>query len=324
MQEQDREPVLTLCLLAALVDGERSPEETAQFERIVARLGGTRPAPGAPTIAAAAGRLSSPEAGRMAYEMAVSVVYADGDANAREREFLTELRAALALPAQGLDGLDQDALSLAEAPLALAVPEPEPGRPIPKSLYASQGGIPTSSPDAALDSLIRKQALLTGALELLPQNIASLAIIPVQMRLVYRIGADYGQRPDAAQVRDLLGAMGIGAAAQVLDGLTRRILGRLGRGLFGSPLGGVMGGTAGVAAGAGLAFVTTYALGHAARQYYHQGRQLSREDLAALYGRFRKEAEAILPAAQEQIHQQSQHMDFQKLLAAIRGVPAPG
>jgi uncharacterized protein (DUF697 family) len=260
----------------------------------------------------------------MAYEMAVSVVYADGDANAREREFLTELRAALALPAQGLDGLDQDALSLAEAPLALAVPEPEPGRPIPKSLYASQGGIPTSSPDAALDSLIRKQALLTGALELLPQNIASLAIIPVQMRLVYRIGADYGQRPDAAQVRDLLGAMGIGAAAQVLDGLTRRILGRLGRGLFGSPLGGVMGGTAGVAAGAGLAFVTTYALGHAARQYYHQGRQLSREDLAALYGRFRKEAEAILPAAQEQIHQQSQHMDFQKLLAAIRGVPAPG
>lgn len=323
MQEQDREPVVTLCLLAALVDGERSPEETAQFERIVAQLGGTGPAPGTATIAEAAGRLASPEARRLAYEMAVSVVYADGDANAREREFLTELRAALALPGEAVDGLDQDALSLAEAPLALAVPEPEPGRPIPKSLYASQGGIPTSSPDAALDSLIRKQALLTGALELLPQNIASLVIIPVQMRLVYRIGSDYGQRPDAAQVRDLLGAMGIGAAAQVLDGLTRRILGRLGRGLFGSPLGGVMGGTAGAAAGAGLAFVTTYALGHAARQYYHQGRQLSRDDLAALYRRFRKEAEAILPAAQEQIHQQSQHMDFPKLLATIRGVPAP-
>jgi len=323
MQEQDREPVVTLCLLAALVDGERSPEETAQFERIVAQLGGTPPAPGTATIAEAAGRLSSPDARRLAYEMAVSVVYADGDANPREREFLTELRAVLALPGDAVDGLDQDALSLAEAPLALAVPEPEPGRPIPKSLYASQGGIPTSAPDAALDSLIRKQALLTGALELLPQNIASLAIIPLQMRLVYRIGSDYGQRPDAAQVRDLLGAMGIGAAAQVLDGLTRRILGRLGRGLFGSPLGGVMGGTAGAAAGAGLAFVTTYALGHAARQYYHQGRQLSREDLAALYRRFRKEAEAILPAAQEQIHQQSQHMDFPKLLATIRGVPAP-
>jgi uncharacterized protein (DUF697 family)/tellurite resistance protein len=323
MQEQDREPVVTLCLLAALVDGERSPEETAQFERIVAQLGGTIPAPGTATIAEAARRLSSPEARRMAYELAVSVVYADGDANPRERRFLTELRAALELPAGEVDGLDHDALSLAEAPLALAVPESEPGRPSTTSLYASQGGIPTSAPDAALDSLIRKQALLAGALELLPQNIASLVIIPVQMRLVYRIGADYGQRADAAQVRDLLGAMGIGAAAQVLDGVSRRILGKLGRGLFGSALGGVMGGTAGAAAGAGLAFVTTYALGHAARQYYHQGRQLSREDLAAVYRRFRKEAEAILPAAQEQIHQQSQHMDFQKLLAAIRGVPAP-
>jgi uncharacterized protein (DUF697 family)/tellurite resistance protein len=323
MQEQDREPVVTICLLAALVDGERSPEETVQFERIVARLGGTMPAAGAATIAQAAGRLSSPEARRMAYEMAVSVVYADGEANPRERQFLTELRAALELPPQEVEGLDQDALSLAEAPLALAVPEPEPGRrQLPKSLYASQGGFPTASPDAALDSLIRKQALLAGALELLPQNIASLAIIPVQMRLVYRIGADYGQRPDAAQVRDLLGAMGIGAAAQVLDGLSRRILAKLGRGLFGSALGGVMGGTAGAAVGAGLSFVTTYALGHTARQYYHQGRQLSREDLAALYRRFRREAEAILPAAQEQIHQQSQHMDFQKLLAAIRGVPA--
>lgn len=322
MQEQDREPVVTLCLLAALVDGERSPEETAQFERIVARLGGTMPAPGTATIVEAAGRLSSADARRMAYEMAVSVVYADGDANPRERQFLTELRAALELPAEEVNGLDQDALSLAEAPLALAAPEPETGRQVPKSLYASQGGFPTASPDAALDSLIRKQALLAGALELLPQNIASLVVIPVQMRLVYRIGADYGQRPDAAQVRDLLGAMGIGAAAQVLDGMTRRILGKLGRGLFGSALGGVMGGTAGTAAGAGLAFVTTYALGHTARQYYHQGRQLSREDLAALFRRFRKEAEAILPAAQEQIHQQSQHMDFQKLLAAIRGVPA--
>lgn len=323
MQEQDREPVVTLCLLAALVDGERSPEETAQFERIVARLGGTMPPPGTATIPDAAGRLSSPDARRMAYEMAVSVVYADGEANPRERQFLAELRAALQLPAEEVDGLDQDALSLAEAPLALASPEPEPSRQIPKSLYASQGGIPTAAPDAALDSLIRKQALLAGALELLPQNIASLVIIPVQMRLVYRIGADYGQRPDAAQVRDLLGAMGIGAAAQVLDGVTRRILGKLGRGLFGSALGGVMGGTAGTAAGAGLAFVTTYALGHTARQYYHQGRQLTREDLATLFRRFRKEAEAILPAAQEQIHQQSQHMDFPKLLAAIRGVPAP-
>src|SRR5688572_31645214 len=103
MQEQDREPVVTLCLLAALVDGERSPEETAQFERIVAQLGGTMPAPAKATISEAAGKLTSPEARRMAYEMAVSVVYADGEANPRERQFLTELRAALKLPAEEVE-----------------------------------------------------------------------------------------------------------------------------------------------------------------------------------------------------------------------------
>ncbi len=322
MQDQDREPVVTICLLAALVDGVRSPEEQAQFERIVARLGGAAVADRNASLAGAAGRLSSPEARRLAYEMAVSVVYADGEANDPEREFLNQLRAALALEDDGVESLDQEALALAEAPLGAGAPQPDGDRKIPRGLYASQGGIPTVSPDAALDHLIRKQALLIGALELLPQNIASLAIIPLQMRLVYRIGTDYGHRLDAPQIRDLLGAMGIGAAAQVLDGMSRRIIGGLGRGLFGSVLGGIVGGTAGAAAGAGLSFVTTYALGHAAKQYYAQGRELSKEDLAALYRKFRKEAEAILPGAQEQIHQQSQHMDLPKLLASIRGVPA--
>jgi uncharacterized protein (DUF697 family)/tellurite resistance protein len=321
MQDQDREPVVTICLLAALVDGARSREEQAQFERIVAQLGGTPVADGNATLTETARRLS-PEARRLAYEMAVSVVYADGDANDLERAFLDELRAALALADDGVGTLDEEALSLAEAPLGPGKPEPDGDRRIPRGLFASQGGIPTISPDAALDNLIRKQALLTGALELLPQNIASLAIIPLQMRLVHRIGTDYGQGLDLDQIRDLLGAMGIGAAAQVLDGMSRRIIGSLGRGLLGSVLGGIVGGTAGAAAGAGLSFVTTYALGHAAKQYYAQGRELSREDLAALYRRFRQEAEAILPGVQEQIHQQSQHMDLPKLLASIRGEPA--
>lgn len=320
MQDQDREPVITICLLAALVDGVRSPEEQVQFERISAQLGGAPVADANATLAEAVGRLSSLEAGRQAYEMAVSVVYADGDANEREREFLTRLRAALALVDDGVEAFDQAALSLADATLGPAEPESGGERRIPRGLYASQGEIPTITPDAALDNLIRKQALLTGALELLPQNIASLAIIPLQMRLVYRIGTDYGQQLNPGQIRDLLGAMGIGAAAQVLDGMSRRIIGNLGRGLFGSVLGGIVGGTAGAAAGAGLSFVTTYALGHAARQYYAQGRELSREDMVALYRKFRQEAETILPTVQEQIHQQSQHVDLPKLLASIRGV----
>jgi uncharacterized protein (DUF697 family) len=199
-----------------------------------------------------------------------------------------------------------------------AAPGPEGEAPRP-----SQAGIPAVSHDAALDAMIRQQALLAGALELLPQQLASLAIIPLQMRLVYRIGADYGQKLDGMQIKDLLGVLGIGAAGQLLDGMVRRLAGGLGRGLLGTVVGGVLGGTAGRAAGAGVAFVTTYALGHAARQYYAQGRQLSQQDLRALFERFRGEAQALLPRVREEIHAQSQHLDLGHLLATLRGTPSP-
>jgi hypothetical protein len=89
--------------------------------------------------------------------------------------------------------------------------------------------------------------------------------------------------------------------------------------MFGRVLGGVVGGTAGLVAGAGVAFVTTYALGHAARQYYAQGRRLSREDLRELFERFRGEAEGLLPRVQEELHAQSRHHDLGRLLASLKG-----
>jgi uncharacterized protein (DUF697 family)/tellurite resistance protein len=329
MLEQDREPVIAICLLAALADGDRTPEEQEQFARITARLGGAdvselvgRVQRGEFTAADAAGRLASRDSRRTAYEMAVSMIYADGEPNTRERDFLTELKRAMELGDDGLEGIHQEAESIARAPLGgptLAAAPPPPGTDTPRP---SQAGIPALSHDAALHAMIRQQALLAGALELLPQNLASLAIIPIQMRLVYRIGADYGQKLDAAQIKDLLGVLGIGAAGQVLDGVARRILGGLGRGMFGRVLGGVMGGTAGMVAGAGVSFVTTYALGHAAMQYYAQGRRLSPADLRTLFERFRGDAEALLPKVQQEIHAQSRHLDLSRLLATIRG-PAP-
>jgi uncharacterized protein (DUF697 family)/tellurite resistance protein len=326
MLEQDREPIIAICLLAALADGERTPEEQEQFSRITARLGGdevaalvSRVQSGEVKVADAAERLSSRESRRTAYEMAVAMIYADGEANLRERDFLTELKHAMDFNgSDGIEGLHHEAESLAQAPLAGPTPAaepPPPGGP-PRT---SQAGLPAVSHDTALDSMIRQQALLAGALELLPQNIAALAIIPIQMRLVYRIGADYGQKLDAAQIKDLLGVLGIGAAGQVLDGVARRILGGLGRGMFGRVLGGVVGGTAGLVAGAGVSFATTYALGHAAKQYYAQGRKLSPADLRALFERFREEAETLLPKVEQEIHAQSRQLDLGRLLTTLRG-----
>lgn len=328
MNEPDREPVIAICLLAALADGERTPEEQEHFARITARLGGqdiselvARVQRGEVTAAGAAGQLASAESRRTAYEMAVAMVYADGEANPSERAFLEQLKQAMALSDDGLAEVDQEAESLSRAPLAGPTPVASPPPPKSEAPRPSQAGIPAVSHDAALEAMIRQQALLAGALELLPQNIASLAIIPIQMRLVYRIGADYGQKLDAAQIKDLLGVLGIGAAGQVLDGVARRILGGLGRGMFGRVLGGVVGGTAGLVAGAGVSFVTTYALGHAAKQYYAQGRKLSPADLRSLFERFRGEAEALLPRVQQELHAQSRYLDLGRLLASIRGGP---
>lgn len=327
MQEKDREPVVAICLLAALADGERSADEQSQFQRIAARLGAeedgglvVRAQNRELTVAEAAERLTTDEGRRLAFEMAVSVVYADGDANPAEQAFLAELKRAVDVPAPGSEPILSDVQTLALAPLIRPRQDTDPRlRTRGEVPRPSQAGIPAMTHEAALDELIRKQALLTGALELLPQNLASLAIIPLQMRLVYAIGSDYGHKLDGDQIKDLLGAMGIGAAAQVMDGLARRILGGLGRGMLGGTLGGIVGGTAGAAAGAGVSFATTYALGHVAKLYYSQGRQLSAEDLRGLFEKFRAEAEALLPKVREEIHSQSQHLDLQRILASIRG-----
>ena len=40
MESSDREPLIAICLLAALADGERPAPEQEEFTRILSRLGG--------------------------------------------------------------------------------------------------------------------------------------------------------------------------------------------------------------------------------------------------------------------------------------------
>jgi len=168
-----------------------------------------------------------------------------------------------------------------------------------------------------LDELILRQAKLTGALEILPQSLATMAIIPLQMRMVYGIGQAHGQALDADQVQDLLGALGIGVAAQVVDGVARKIVGGVFEGVLGHLLGGLAGGVAGAASGAATSFATTYALGHAAKQYYAQGRRLSADDLRALFVRLKDEAVKLYPQLQAQIENQAKGLDLAQVLRAV-------
>jgi uncharacterized protein (DUF697 family) len=140
--------------------------------------------------------------------------------------------------------------------------------------------------------------MITGAVELLPDRLATLAILPLQMRLVYQIGQQYGQRLDAGSVKDLAATLGLGAAAQAVEGVMRRVFG------------GLIGGAAGIA----VTFATTYALGHTAKTYYAQGRKLSPADLKRLFAQFQEDAKTIFPKVKDEIQTQAGSLNLKSIL----------
>jgi uncharacterized protein (DUF697 family) len=310
MNPNDREPLATIALIAAFADGFRGPEEVAQLQLIAKDIGGSdydaiarSVLSGKTRLADVAGRLSA-EARPEAYELAVCVVHADGVANEREKVFLAELKVALGLDAAATAEVESVAAGLGGAAAEALVPE--------------VAAVASTASSSAQDEMILNNAMLAGALELLPQNLATLAIVPLQLRMVYKIGQDHGQKLDANQVKDLAGAVGIGAAGQVMEGVARKLLGGLAKGLFGRMLGGVAGGVASTAAGAGLTFATTYALGNVARQYYAQGRTLSREDLRALFGKVKVDANGLYPKVEARIREQARTLNLSEVLKQVR------
>ena len=305
MEAQDRNAIIAVALMAALADGHATAEEKSALQSAMSKAGMAdlddltmRITTGQLKLQDLAARLSGDAARRDAYEMAVQVCHSDGPVNAAETGFLAGLRAALGLSDASVSTIERDAAAVSSAASAAA------------GQVAS--GAPPSP--AGLDEMILQQAIITGALEILPDGLANLAIIPLQLRLVYQIGQAHGQQLDANQIRDLAGTLGIGAAAQVMEGAVRKLLG----GAASSILGGLLGGTAGLAAGAAVSFASTYALGHVAKQYYAQGRRLSTADLRALFARFQEEAKALYPKVQSQVQSQASSLNVQKLLSGLR------
>ena len=291
MNDLDQKVIVTIALAAALADGRQDPREATALKAVADAAGITDLDGLARDIAAGtlrpadlARQLSDDQARRLAYQTALVACHADGPPSEAEQRFLDELRVALGQEA---------------APAGAPAVELGSGTP----------------PGPELDDMILRQSMLAAALELLPERLATMAIIPLQLRLVYLIGQRHGQQLDANQVKDLAGTFGIGAAAQVMEGVVRGVLGSLTKGIFG----GAVGGAAGVAAGAAVTFASTYALGHVATQYYAQGRRLSTADLKALFARFQEEARSLFPKVQEQIQAQSRTLNLQTVLATIQG-----
>jgi uncharacterized protein (DUF697 family) len=236
-----------------------------------------------------ASRLSGDNARVAAYDAASAVCHADGELSPKESAFLSTLLHALGTAA----GSPETGVTTSAVAQAMSSPV-----------------APVAPASGDIDTFILDQAMLTGACELLPHSLSSMAILPLQLRMVYSIGQRHGQQFDMAQAKDLLAVLGIGAAGHVMEGIVRGVLGGVGGGL----LGGLLGGVAGTAAGTAVTFATTYALGHAAEQYYAQGRRLSSADLRSLFTRFQGEASNIFPRVEDRIRQLASGTNLKSVL----------
>jgi len=157
--------------------------------------------------------------------------------------------------------------------------------------------------DADLDKMILNYAITNGALELLPQSLASMAIIPLQMKMVYRVGKAHGFELDRGHIKDLLATLGVGLTSQYLEQFGRKLIG------------GWLGKIGNVSAGAAFSFATTYALGQVAKRYYSGGRTIDTARLRQTFAAMLSDAKALQGRYAGQISEQARTLDVAKLLS---------
>lgn len=310
MTPTEQESILTLSLMAAFADGAKNDAERAEVRRIAESLPQTGVQPAAlyqrvllkqVTLAQTAAPLSSPELRQLAYEMAVCVCDADGAQTDSERAFLSNLRRELHLESGQAAAFERSADALAMEPLADNASLPAVGQP--------------SAVDAQVDQMVLNYAILNGALELLPESLATMAIVPLQMKMVYRVGKTYGHELGRGHIKELLAAAGLGLTSQVLEGYARKLLG----GLLGKVGGGFAKGAGNQVAGSAMSFATTWALGRLAQQYYAGGRKLSGIELKQLFGSLTEQARALHARYAGDIQQKAGSVNMSQLLPLIRG-----
>lgn len=347
MTMKERDAVAALCLMAAFADGRANDRERDRLRSVFATLDTDfsperyeRVLLGQASVEAEADCLASPAVRTLAYEMAVAICDADGVADASEQDFLKRLRAALDLDADAADEIDAVGEALltlplddtAEAAESLRADDEAVHMPPPMSSFAvtPQGrvAVADSDPDAELNAMILRYAVLAGGLELLPQKVATLAVVPMQTKMVYRIGARYGHRLDARHVKELLGTVGLGLTAQVVETYARSLFGGLAQATLGNALGGKKKKkhgkkakkVAAAAAGSAFAFAATFALGHVAKAYYGGGRRLSPDALKGLFERNLEQGRALYETHRPAIEERARTIDLSTLTSQLRTV----
>jgi uncharacterized protein (DUF697 family)/tellurite resistance protein len=301
MNNDEKQAVVATALMAAFADGAQVERERDEIRRIVDGVAGGDSGHAARLQDVLLGRMSardvaaqlhSPEARTMAFEMAVCVCDADGAQSAAEKRFLADLARELKLDPVDAARVSDSAETIAVQPLASVAPVDE----------------------AEIDSMIQKNAILCAALEQIPQRLATMAIVPLQMRMVYKVGAKYGFKLDKGHVVDLLTAAGVGVTAQVIDNFARQLVDRF----VGRFAGGLIGGLTGRATSSAIAFGTTYALGHMAKRYYSGGRKLSPAEIKQTFQSFFELARGIESQHVAAISSSARTVDVGSLASLVR------
>ncbi|MCE2968165.1 MAG: YcjF family protein [Phycisphaerales bacterium] len=333
-----------IAVLAAFADGAKSDSERAAVKDVVEGLATQA---GQPSTAAAvrrvlmkqtsvqaeAQKLDTPELRALAWETALAVCEADGATCAAEKGLLDELARALGRDAVQsrrevgeLDAITLDAASEPTPALSTAI-EREPVAPMVAAGAAA--GAALAAADAAkqeqalartreADAMILRSAILTAAIELLPQGLASVAIIPLQTKLVHSIAKLNGYPMTAAMIKEFLAVIGVGVAGQVVEDYARKFLGKLAKQFLGGMAGSVAKTAVNWGTGPIMTFATTYAMGQVAQQYYSGGRTLSAVNLKALFATQVERAKTLYAQYEPQIRSTASSTSPTQILSMLR------
>ena len=319
MTPEQQQSILAIALFAAFADSNKDDREREEIRRIAESLGNEAGTIDLPrlyqdvllkrlSLANACAALTDEGMRQLAYEMAVCVCEADGHIGDTERAFLDELKQALQLggtQAKAIEGELNPVIGMTDlaAPAGIAT---APHAPAQQQASVS---------NTELDKSILNYALLNGALELLPQSWASMAIIPLQIKMVYGIGKAHGVELDQGHIKEFIAAAGVGLTSQYLEQFGRKLLG----GLLGKAAGKTFGKLGSAATGMAFSFATTYALGQVAKRYYAGGRTMStallRETFEDLLGPAKQMQSQYLP----QIQQKASTLDMGQVMSMIKG-----
>ncbi len=321
--------ILSIALLASFADGKKAETEREQIRKIMESLQNEENTLDLSRLyqdvllkrtdlAAATSRIHEHSHKLLAFEMAVCVCEADGIMTEDEHKFLQALKIRLGLDdAESAQVVATAHEIAATEPQAVQAPTSQTAAASAATADAVVANIP-NVPEAQLDKSILNYSILNGALELLPQSWASMAIIPLQIKMVYEIGKAHGYQLDKGHISEFLTTAGVGMTSQYLEQFGRKLIG----GLLGQIAGGMGKGIGRAATGMAFSFATTYALGQLAKRYYAGGRQMDtavlRDTFQNLLGPARNLQQQYLP----QIQQKAGTLDAGSIMSMVRNGPA--